>query len=175
MPQLPTTSTARSTQNEQRDPGRLALRNWAFTSKVTGEMVTFTCMPGCTIDHASDADTPVHPEGVYCLTDQAAIELPLFGPLCESKSPEVFRVLNWQMGVDPFSAKIAERLPHVDLEVIDEHWIEGLDPDALALVIGQLQAQVDSLRAAHAQLVRVRADYAAEQILAALRPSEVTA
>jgi hypothetical protein len=166
---------ARVEQDATRIMAAIQPRTWSFTNNVTGLEVDVTCMPGCDLDHAKDVDTPTAPEDIYCITRGESIELPMIGPLCEGSGAEEFSILAWQIDVHPFSTKMAERLPHVNIEAIDDHWIEALDPDSLATVIGHLQKQVDSLRAAHTQLVRVRADYAAEQILSALRASEVTA
>lgn len=161
-------------------------RTWTFTSRVTGQKETFTCMPGCDIDHAKDVETPTAPEDICCITWGESIELPVLGSLCNGSGAEEFCVLSWQIDMHPFSVKMGQRLPHVNIEVLDDQWIEDLDPDALVTVIGQLQKQVDSLRSAHAQLVTVRTKCIAEQariddhvdqILDALRevPQEATA
>ncbi|MCX4858167.1 DUF6907 domain-containing protein [Streptomyces canus] len=142
-------------------------RTFTFTSAVTGEKVTATCMPGCTIDHEADSKTPTHPHDIYCNIPGTAGELPLYGPLCDTGSPEDFRFLSWQIESYPFSGRPAERLPFVAIEAIDDHYIEYLDPDTLEMVIGRLQKRVDSLREAHAQLVNVRTAY--------LNPPEVAA
>ena len=47
-------------------------RTWSFTHSVSGESVPVTCMPGCTINHKHDADTPSHPVDVFCWTDPVA-------------------------------------------------------------------------------------------------------
>lgn len=142
-------------------------RTFTFTSAVTGEKVTATCMPGCTVDHEADSNTPEHPHDIYCNIPGTAGELPLYGPLCDTGSPEDFRFLSWQIESYPFSGRPAERLPFVAIEAIDDHYIEYLDPDTLEMVIGRLQKRVDSLREAHAQLVNVRTAY--------LDPPEVAA
>ncbi len=142
-------------------------RTFTFTSAVTGEKVTATCMPGCTVDHEADSNTPEHPHDIYCNIPGTASELPLYSPLCDTGSPEDFRFLSWQVESRPFSGRPAERLPFVAIEVIDDHYIEYLDPDTLEMVISLLQKQVDSLREAHAQLVNVRN--------ACLNPPEVAA
>ncbi|MFD8220027.1 DUF6907 domain-containing protein [Streptomyces sp. NPDC059697] len=134
-------------------------RTFTFTSSVTGEKVTATCMPGCTVDHEADSNTPEHPHDIYCNIPGTAGELPLYGPLCDTGSPEDFRFLSWQIESRPFSGRPAERLPFVAIEAIDDHYIEYLDPDTLETVISRLQKQVDSLREAHAQLVNVRTAY----------------
>ncbi|MEU0815201.1 DUF6907 domain-containing protein [Streptomyces mirabilis] len=134
-------------------------RTFTFTSAVTGEKVTATCLPGCTVDHEADSNTPEHPHDIYCNIPGTAGELPLYGPLCDTGSPEDFRFLSWQIESRPFSARPAERLPFVAIEAIDDHYIEYLDPDTLEMVITRLQKQVDSLREAHAQLVNVRTAY----------------
>ncbi|PVE04354.1 DUF6907 domain-containing protein [Streptomyces scopuliridis] len=142
-------------------------RTFTFTSAVTGEKVTATCMPGCTVDHEADSNTPEHPHDIYCNIPGTAGELPLYGPLCDTGSPKDFRFLSWQIESRPFSGQPAERLPFVAIEAIDDHYIEYLDPDTLEMVIGRLQKRVESLREAHAQLVNVRTAY--------LNPSEVAA
>ncbi|MCD9589665.1 hypothetical protein [Streptomyces sp. 8ZJF_21] len=142
-------------------------RTFTFTSAVTGEKVTATCMPGCTIDHEADSKTPEHPHDIYCYAPGTASELPLVGPLCDTGSPEDFRFLGWQIDCHPFSGRPAERLPFVAIEVIDDHYIEYIDPDALEMVISGLQQQVNSLREAHVQLVNLRAAF--------LNPPEVAA
>lgn len=142
-------------------------RTFTFTSAVTGEKVTATCMPGCTVGHEADSKTPTHPHDIYCNIPGTAGELPLYGPLCDTGSPEDFRFLSWQIESYPFSGRPAERLPFVAIEAIDDHYIEYLDPDTLEMVIGRLQKRVDSLREAHAQLVNVRTAY--------LNPPEVAA
>ncbi|MGW1778237.1 DUF6907 domain-containing protein [Streptomyces sp. NPDC002143] len=142
-------------------------RTFTFTSAVTGEKVTVTCMPGCTVGHETDSGKPEHPHDIYCNISGSAGELPLFGPLCDTGRPEDFRFLSWQIQSLPFSVRPAERLPFVIIEAIDEHYIEYLEPDTLEMVISHLQKQVDSLREAHAHLVNVRAAY--------LNPPEVAA
>ncbi|MBT2674248.1 hypothetical protein J7E95_26240 [Streptomyces sp. ISL-14] len=111
------------------------------------------------IAHTRRSPSLEHPHDVCCEIRGTASELPLFGPLCDTGSPEDFRFLGWQIETYPFSERLAERLPFVALEVIDEHYIAYLDPDTLEVVINRLQKQVDSLRNAHAQLVDTRAAY----------------
>ena len=134
-------------------------RTWSFTSSLTGEKITVRCMPGCTLDHAEDSSKSTHPEDIYCQLDGDDIELPLFGPLCTTGRPEEFRVLAWHIGLRQYATQIPQRLPYASIEFLEDHWIEGLDPDALAIVIAQLQRQVDSLQRAHAELTAVRAAY----------------
>lgn len=151
---------ARVERDTDRIMAAIRLRTFTFVSASTGQEMTFTCMPGCVIDHSGDAGRAVHPHDIYCRADGATTELPLYGPLCESSGPEEFLFLGWQINVEPFARKLGRRLPHMNIEAVNDHWIEDLDPDALASVIDQVQQQVDSLRAAHAQLVAVRAQYA---------------
>ncbi|MCY0927039.1 hypothetical protein OTB20_12665 [Streptomyces sp. H27-H1] len=142
-------------------------RTFTFTSSITGEKVTATCMPGCTIDHKAYNNRPEHPHDIYCNIPGTAGELPLYGPLCDTGSPEDFRFLSWQIQSHPFSGRPSERLPFVSIEAIDDHYIEYLDPDTLEMVISHLQKQVDSLREAQTQLVNVRTAYLNSPELAA--------
>ncbi|MCI3272120.1 DUF6907 domain-containing protein [Streptomyces cylindrosporus] len=164
-----TTATAPSTHESAGTP-----RTWSFTSSVTGEQVAITCMPGCTIDHTRDAETPSHPVDIYCWIGESD-DVTL--PIDTTGTPEEFRVLSSRIEVHPFARALSHRLPFAVVEVVDEHWIGGLDPDGLEMVINTLAERLDALRRTHADLVRARADYAAEQVLSALRQNkaEVTA
>ncbi|MEU0659590.1 DUF6907 domain-containing protein [Streptomyces lavendulocolor] len=132
-------------------------RSWSFVDRVTGERRSVTCMPGCATDHAADVESPTHPDDIYCARHLEDITL----PINVAGEPEEFRVMGMMLSVNPFDRRVSQRLPHIDLEVVDDHWIEGLDPDGLETVIGTLQARLEKMRAVHAELVRVRAEYRA--------------
>ncbi|MFI5803019.1 DUF6907 domain-containing protein [Streptomyces sp. NPDC051561] len=132
-----------------------APRTWTFTDRDTDEQMTFTCMVGCTLNHASDVASPTFRQDIWC--QAAGPEMWL--PINTDGKPEEFRVLGITLNVRPWDRKLSERLPHVDIEFIDDHWVENLDPDGLATVIRTLAERVESLKVAHAQLVAVRAEY----------------
>ncbi|GAA2796444.1 DUF6907 domain-containing protein [Streptomyces showdoensis] len=132
-----------------------APRTWTFTDTATGERKTFTCMPGCIDSHDEVRDGETLAEDIWCYRQSSDVTL----PINDSGRPEELSVLRAMMNVDPFDRRIAHRLPHIDLEVMDGAWIEGLDPDGFATVISTLQGRVDELRAMHAELVAVRAAY----------------
>lgn len=133
---------------------------WTFTNADTGKPVTVTCMRGCTTDHTADMATPTSPDDISCYTDGPEITLPVVGTEDTSRNGgRDFTVLGFRMSVMPLSSTIAERLPHLNIEVFEDLWLEGLDPDALATVIRQLGDQVARLRVAHAQLCDVRDEY----------------
>lgn len=138
-------------------------RTWTFTRSDVGEKAKVTCMPGCTLDHQVDVDGTTHPHDIGCHIPTEGVELPLLGPMCETGSPEPFQVLGFQIDVQPFAPQLSHRLPHLNLQVVDDHYVENLDPDALTTVIRQLQQQVDRLRTAHTELVRLRAEYTGQQ------------
>lgn len=116
-------------------------------------------MRGCVADHSVEMRTPTHPEDIWCQADSDSVTL----PVNESGVPENVRVLSSTLNVMPFSTTIAHRLPHVSIEVMQDAWIEGLDPDGLATVIGTLEERVEQLRRAHAELVVARAEYRASR------------
>lgn len=155
-----TTATAPSTPDEQRAPHRAEdPRTWAFTSSETGQPLKVTCLPGCTISHDSDRETPTHPADVFCWTqsDRDAVTL----PVDTTGTPEDFRVLAAFIEIQPFAAELARRLPFAVVEVLDEHYISPLDPDGLETVINTLAGRLDNLRRVHAELVQRRAEYVA--------------
>jgi len=134
-------------------------RTWTFINRRTGEPVTYTCMTGCTLNHTSDIETPTYPEDVWCWFWGQDLTL----PVNENGTPEEFRVLSTVIKVEPWSPTIAERLPFAVIELVDDHFIDGLDPDGLETLINTLQGRLDQMRETHRQLVEVRAEYMGRQ------------
>jgi hypothetical protein len=130
-------------------------RTWTFVNRYNGDPMTFTCMPGCESDHSGDIGSPTMPEDVWCQTFSTDVTL----PINTDGKPEEFRVLSTILRVIPFSGVVAERLPTATVELVDDHYVENLDPDGLAMVINTLAAQVDKLRETHTRLIQVRAEY----------------
>ncbi|MFJ8081998.1 DUF6907 domain-containing protein [Streptomyces sp. NPDC096205] len=129
---------------------------WSFTHSGSGASVPVTCMPGCTMNHSLDTETPSHPVDVYCWTDPVATATL---PLDNTGSPEEYNVLSTRIEVDPFAPDMARRQPFAVVEFIDEHYIGGLDPDALAAVIRTVSNQLTAMRQAHTRLVQIRGQY----------------
>lgn len=133
-------------------------RSWSFIDHRTGETVEYTCMQGCTIDHRHEVGRRVFREDVWCWTDAQPLTL----PVNTNGEPEEFRVLDTIIKVEPWSPKVAERLPFAVVEVVDDHFIDGLDPDGLETVINTLAARVEGMRETHRRLVEVREAYKAQ-------------
>ncbi|MGW8953049.1 DUF6907 domain-containing protein [Streptomyces sp. NPDC055709] len=132
-------------------------RTWSFVSNQTSELVTVTCMQGCTSDHSRDRETPTHPDDIWCYSVAETVTL----PVNDNGTPEEVPVLRTMLNVRPFDRKLSQRLPHACVEVMEDAWIEDLDPDAFEAVIDTLAERVEAMRRAHAELVRVRAAYKA--------------
>lgn len=132
-------------------------RSWSFIDRRTGETVPYTCMDGCTIDHSREIDRPVFREDIWCWFWTQGMTI----PVNENGRPEEFRVLDTVIKVEPWSPQIADRLPFAVVELVDDHFIDGLDPDGLETVINTLAARVERMRETHARLVTVRSDYRA--------------
>ncbi|WP_030304169.1 DUF6907 domain-containing protein [Streptomyces katrae] len=130
-------------------------RQWAFVDRVTGKARIATCMPGCESDHSGDMRTPTFPEDIWCEVLAADVHM----PVNTSGYAEDFRVLGVKLSMIPFSRVPAERVPHAVVEVVDDHWMDGLDPDGLATVISTLEQRVQTLRSTHARLVAIRAQH----------------
>jgi hypothetical protein len=132
-------------------------RTWKFIAHPTGDLKTVTCMPGCTSNHANDMETPTHPGDIWCQSASNNVSL----PINENGTPEEMRVLSWTLNVRPFDAKLSQRLPHACVELMQDAWIDDLDPDGFAAVIDTLEERVKAMRQAHAELLQVRAEYRA--------------
>lgn len=137
-----------------------APRSWSFTDRRTGELMGYTCMQGCTLNHASDAETPTVREDIWCWFWADGLTL----PVNENGTPEEFRVLSTVIKVEPWSPTIAERLPYAVIELVDDHFIDGLDPDGLETVISTLAGRLEQMRATHRQLVETRAEWMARGV-----------
>ena len=144
-------------QQPQRSSVTLAKapRTWTFTDRESGEQKTFTCMQGCVDRHDDIRGGVAVAEDVWCRRHTNDVTL----PINENGQPEELSVLRATMNVDPFDRRMAQRLPHIDLEIMDDAWLEGLDPDGFATVINTLQGRLEEMRAMHAELVVVRAAY----------------
>lgn len=140
---------------QQKDAASVTPRSWSFIDRRTGEAVVYTCMDGCTIDHSREEGRTVFREDVWCWFWEDSLTL----PVNENGRPEEFRVLSTVIKVEPWSPKVAERLPFAVVELVDDHYIEGLDPDGLETVINTLAARLDQMRETHARLVEVRDEY----------------
>jgi hypothetical protein len=127
-------------------------RRWTFTDP-DGERTTVTCMPGCAEDHTAERFAA----DICCYTsDGQAAMLPI-----DNGTVEDLRVLGVGIRCLPYDESMGARLPHAVVEVVEDHYIENLDPDALALLIATLQGRLDALRAAHTLLVSVRSEHLA--------------
>lgn len=129
---------------------------WTFTDRYTGQTRTVTCMAGCTANHATDEGAELYPEDVTCSIDSTSASLPVSEG---SKKPEDFDILRYTVLCDPFSPILAQRLPHVCLDIVDGFSIENMGPDELALVIDVLQDRVNALRNTHTQLASIRVEH----------------
>ncbi|MCX4780126.1 DUF6907 domain-containing protein [Streptomyces sp. NBC_01264] len=127
-------------------------RTWSFLDRTTGNMQDVTCLQGCVADHTLDMESPQHPHDIWCCTASRDVYL----PIAESGKVEEFRVLSAFIRQEPFSRHLHERVPHAQVEIVDDHWMESLDPDGLATVILTLEAQLTRFREVHAQLVELR-------------------
>ncbi|MGW0579221.1 DUF6907 domain-containing protein [Streptomyces sp. NPDC002920] len=128
---------------------------WSFIDRRTGETVEYTCMAGCTLDHSREMGRPVFREDVWCWFWDTSLSL----PVNENGSPEEYRVLSTVIKVEPWSPTIAARLPFAVVELVDDHFIDGLDPDGLETVINTLAGRVEQMRATHRRLVEIRSAY----------------
>jgi hypothetical protein len=112
-------------------------------------------MDGCTLDHSHEMGREVFPEDIWCWFWSEDLTL----PVNENGSPEEFRVLSTVIKVEPWSSKLAERLPFAVVELVDDHFIDGLDPDGLETLITTLAGRLKQMRETHRRLVEVRAEY----------------
>lgn len=137
-------------------------RTWSFIDRRTGETVQYTCMDGCTHGHKHEMGKPVFREDVWCWFWDESLTL----PINENGTPEELRVLSTVVKVEPWSPTISQRLPYAVVELVDDQFIENLDPDGYETVINTMQQRLDQMRENHRRLVEIRAQYMARQTAA---------
>jgi hypothetical protein len=116
-------------------------------------------MEGCTLSHSAEMGRDVFPEDVWCWVWDESLTL----PVNEKGRPEEFRVLSTMVKVEPWSTTIAHRLPFAVVELVDDHFIDGLDPDGLETVINTLATRLDRMRETQRRLAEIRAAYMGRQ------------
>ncbi|MET9604512.1 hypothetical protein ABZZ17_05525 [Streptomyces sp. NPDC006512] len=132
-----------------------APRSWSFVDRRTGFRHEVTCLPGCVVSHEREIALGVVAEDVWCMTAETDdVWLPVS---TGGKPADEVRLLAASIRQDPFDTNLAKRVPHAAVEVMEDSFIEPLDPDGLATVILGLEAQLKQMRAVHAQLVELRA------------------
>lgn len=114
-----------------------------------------TCLPGCIVPHEDDIAKGAISEDVWCMTGETN---DLWFPVATGgQKPDEVRLLSANIRQDPFDSNLAKRVPHASVEIMEDSFIEPLDPDALATVILAFEGQLKQMRAVHAQLVELRA------------------
>ena len=130
-------------------------RTWAFINRRTGRPQSVVCLDGCTINHSREQGREVFPEDVWCWTWAEPMTL----PVNENGIPEEMAVLSTVIKVEPFSPTISQRLPYAVVELVEDQFIENLDPDGYETLIRTLSDRLDQMRETHRRLVEVRAAY----------------
>ncbi|MFD7786504.1 DUF6907 domain-containing protein [Streptomyces nojiriensis] len=152
-PKLAAVPTQPTAKTRETLPVEASIRTWSFIDSTTSKLQEVTCLQGCTVNHDGDRETPTHPYDVFCQTDPSQVHLPV---AADGGEIEEFRILGTYIRQEPFSRNMHERVPHAQVEIIDSHFMEGLDPDGLAAVILSLEGQLAKFRQVHAQLAALR-------------------
>jgi hypothetical protein len=134
-------------------------RVWSFVDRRTGESVEYRCMDNCTLDHGREVGRAIFREDVWCWTWAESMTL----PVNENGTPEEMAVLSTVIKVEPFSRTISQRLPYAVVELVEDQFIENLDPDGYETLIRTLSDRLDQMRATHRRLVEIRAAYMARR------------
>ncbi|MFJ9340227.1 DUF6907 domain-containing protein [Streptomyces sp. NPDC101733] len=132
-----------------------APRRWSFVDRHTGYRHEVTCLPGCVVPHDTEMSRGALAEDVWCMTAETD---DVWLPVSTGGQPATeVRLLDANIRQDPFDSVMAKRVPHAVVEIMEDSFIEPLDPDGLATVILALEDKLKQMRAVHAQLVELRA------------------
>jgi hypothetical protein len=135
---------------------------WTAADRKTGMPLKVTCMSGCHGFHLEAAAGTATAEDVCCTQYDTANSTELqIG--CGSDDGNDWATLSVEIHSDPVHPDEAKRVPLAAIEVTEDHYIEGLDPNGLAVVIDKLEQRVAAMRIRHAELVRIRTEYFGRQ------------
>jgi hypothetical protein len=89
--------------------------------------------------------------------------VPLCAPGEPGMGPDRYEenLFNGSIACRPYSSNPAERVPLVNIAVVQDHVIENLDPNGVAGIAAKLRAQADRLDQVAQQLADAHADWAA--------------
>lgn len=142
------------------------VRSWVVADRKTGMPLKGVCLAGCHGLHFELGTGTADADDVVCVDYDRdnATELQIG---CGSDQGQDWATLSVVIQSYPVHPDEEKRIPHAAIEVTEDHYIEGLDDDGLAIVISKLQQRVDAMRLRHAALVRARAEYAARKAVTA--------
>lgn len=128
--------------------------------KATIQEILDQCPSWCASDHQRDIETG---EFRVDVTHARHDTGPVAGMHVDGEGEGIpVRVLGAILDVHPFSESLHQRLPNVSVEIVDGHWVEDMDPAALANLIAMLRGRLDDLDRVHAQLLAARAEWEAK-------------
>lgn len=137
-------------------------RTWTIADLDSGLPLNVTCMSGCNTLHPERSIGMSRATEINCSQYDTANSMELqIGSGDENFGN--FATLSVEIHSDPAHPDPAKRVPLAAVEVVEDHYLEDLDPDALAVVIDKLQDRVTAMRVRHADLVRARNEYFGQQ------------
>jgi len=138
-------------------------RSWTVADSSTGMPLNGTCMAGCDGFHLElSSGTAANAEDVLCTQyDRANTTELQIG--CGADNFGDWATLSVEIKSHPVHPDEAMRIPHAAVEVTEDHYIEDLDGNGLAVVIDKLEKRVAAMRVRHAELVRIRSEYLGRQ------------
>jgi hypothetical protein len=135
---------------------------WTVADYDSGLPLNVTCMSGCNTLHAERSIGMSRAVDVKCAQYDTAntVELQIG---CSGENFGGYATLSVEIKSDPVHPDPAKRVPVAAIEVTEDHYIEDLDPNALAVVIDKLDQRVAAMRVRHADLVRIRNEHFGRQ------------
>jgi hypothetical protein len=132
------------------DNGRPLVVNRREGRDFRGPHLTF-CPGGCREDHAIDIRGTALADIVHTIGEMTEMTM--------SVSNVEVPVLSGLISVDPYSDVPERAVPHVNLNVFGDHFMENLGPDELADVAAKLRAHADRLGGLRLALMAARDEW----------------
>lgn len=121
--------------------------------KPMGSFATW-CPRGCILDHTREVTQGAALEDLaHYIGEHAEMTLPIWD--AEQGTVDTV-VLGGQIAVYPYSQNPERTVPHVNLEVFQDEYMENLGPDELSDVIARVRAHLDVLEELRGRLVQAR-------------------
>lgn len=135
---------------------------WTIADEDSGLPLHVTCMSGCQSLHTEKAFGMSRAADVNCAQYDTANPTELqIG--CGGEDLDRHATLSVEIHSDPVHPDPAKRVPLAAVELMEDKYIEDLDPNALGVVIDKLDNRVAAMRIRHAELIRIRDEYFGRQ------------
>lgn len=137
-------------------------RRWSIVT--TSGCTATGYLPGWAVEDPSATGVP--PAGLHLAVSEVSHHAPFPGQrmpvTCDTGPAQEAEVFRGGIDCDPYAEGPEPPVPVVNLQIVDDYWVYGLNPEQLAGIAAKLRAQADRLdHAIRPALIAARTEWAA--------------